>query len=73
MENTVNELYKNCQIYVLSSENSGRWQATARIIASEIREMKGFGLLITGGFKTQAEAETEVLMRIKKRIDEAAR
>jgi len=67
----MNEQYKSCQICVLSSEESGRWQATAKIAVSGIREMKGFGLLITGGFETQAEAEAEALMRIKRRIDRA--
>ena len=65
----MNEQYKNCQICVLSNEESGRWQAMAKVTASQLREMRGFGLLITGSFETQAEAEAEALMRIKQRID----
>ena len=64
--------YKDYVIDVSSSEERGRWWAAAKITGTlSGTQRKGFAFLISGRFKTQAEAEAEVFMLLKQRIDES--
>ena len=66
------EHYKGYDIGISSKEQSGGWQATAKIILtiSGTRETKSFVLLITDNLKTQVEAEAAALTRAKQEIDQ---
>jgi len=68
----MNMRYKNYEIEISSSEGwNGRWEGAAKVTPSisGMPEMKDFHLCV-GGFNTQVGAEVEVLLKIKRCIDQ---